>query len=110
MNRGRIDKLTHPSFEVPRTYLAKVKGSPDAATLDKLRGGIRLEDGMARPLRVDVQEQTERNTWLRIDVADIAGMAGDPQGEAVVAPLLADKDKQVALAAERATLRLKSDR
>jgi 23S rRNA pseudouridine2605 synthase len=63
-------KLTHPSFQVPRTYLAKVKGSPDAATLDKLRGGVRLEDGMATPLSVDVFEQAERNTWLKIVVAE----------------------------------------
>ncbi|MET0405998.1 MAG: pseudouridine synthase, partial [Cystobacter sp.] len=63
-------KLTHPSFQVPRTYLAKVKGSPDAATLDKLRGGVRLEDGMATPLSVDVFEKAERNTWLKIVVAE----------------------------------------
>ena len=63
-------KLTHPSFQVPRTYLAKVKGSPDTATLDKLRGGVRLEDGMATPLSVDVFEQAERNTWLKIVVAE----------------------------------------
>jgi HEAT repeat protein len=47
---------------------------------------------------------------MRIDVADIAGLADDPQGVAVVAPLLTDMDKQVALAAERATRRLTSDR
>ncbi|OJH40354.1 pseudouridine synthase [Cystobacter ferrugineus] len=63
-------KLTHPSFQVPRTYLAKVKGSPDAATLDKLRGGVRLEDGMATPLSVDVFERAERNTWLKLVVAE----------------------------------------
>ncbi len=63
-------KLTHPSFQVPRTYLAKVKGSPDAATLEKLRGGVRLEDGMATPLSVDVFEQAERNTWLKLVVAE----------------------------------------
>jgi 23S rRNA pseudouridine2605 synthase len=63
-------KLTHPSFQVPRTYLAKVKGTPDVATLDKLRGGVRLEDGMATPLSVGVFEQAERNTWLKIVVAE----------------------------------------
>ncbi|WP_224240759.1 pseudouridine synthase [Hyalangium gracile] len=63
-------KLTHPSFQVPRTYLAKVKGSPDTATLEKLRGGVRLEDGMATPLSVEVFEQAERNTWLKIVVAE----------------------------------------
>ncbi|HLM44543.1 MAG TPA: pseudouridine synthase, partial [Myxococcaceae bacterium] len=63
-------KLTHPSFQVPRTYLAKVKGVPDAATLEKLRSGVRLEDGMATPLSVDVFEQAERNTWLKLVVAE----------------------------------------
>ena len=63
-------KLTHPSFQVPRTYLAKVKGVPDGATLDKLRGGVRLEDGMATPLSVDVFEKAERNTWVKIVVAE----------------------------------------
>jgi 23S rRNA pseudouridine2605 synthase len=63
-------KLTHPSFQVPRTYLAKVKGVPDRATLEKLRGGVRLEDGMATPLSVDLFEQAERNTWLKIVVAE----------------------------------------
>ena len=63
-------KLTHPSFQVPRTYLSKVKGEPDVATLDKLRGGVRLEDGMATPLHVSVFEQAERNTWLKIVVAE----------------------------------------
>ncbi|RKG59926.1 pseudouridine synthase [Corallococcus sp. AB011P] len=63
-------KLTHPSFQVPRTYLAKVKGSPDMPTLEKLRGGVRLEDGMATPVSVDVFEKAERNTWLKIVVAE----------------------------------------
>ena len=47
---------------------------------------------------------------MRIDVADIIFLSGDPQGVQVVAPLLTDQDKQVALAAERATMRLKTDR
>ncbi|MRI86706.1 pseudouridine synthase [Aggregicoccus sp. 17bor-14] len=63
-------KLTHPSFQVPRTYLTKVKGVPDTATLEKLRGGVRLEDGMATPVSVDVHEKAEANTWLRIVVAE----------------------------------------
>ncbi|WP_223631767.1 pseudouridine synthase [Corallococcus sp. EGB] len=63
-------KLTHPSFQVPRTYLAKVKGTPDQPTLEKLRGGVRLEDGMATPVSVDIFEKAERNTWLKIVVAE----------------------------------------
>ncbi|MCI0569326.1 MAG: pseudouridine synthase [Myxococcaceae bacterium] len=64
------NRLTHPRFEVPRTYLAKVKGTPDEPTLEKLRGGVRLEDGMATPLEVEVRERAERNTWMKLVVAE----------------------------------------
>ncbi len=63
-------KLLHPSFQVPRTYLAKVKGEPTDETLAKLRGGVRLEDGMATPVSVDLFDKAEKNTWLRIVVAE----------------------------------------
>ena len=47
------DRLTHPRFEVPKTYVAKVAGKPigDKA-LRKLRQGIELEDGMTLPAKV----------------------------------------------------------
>jgi 23S rRNA pseudouridine2605 synthase len=46
-------RLTHPSFEAPKTYRARVGGGPvgDRA-LAKLREGVRLEDGMTAPARV----------------------------------------------------------
>ncbi len=84
----------------------------DALNRPKLHDSARqylIEVAPGRVSRMSryAQDPTPR---MRIDVADIVGMAGDPQGLAVIAPLLTDKDKQVALAAERATLRLKSDR
>src|SRR5918996_2259398 len=62
--------LTHPSYEVRRTYLAKVKGTPTAESLGRLREGVRLEDGMAKALEAEVFEATDRNTWIRITVAE----------------------------------------
>ncbi len=45
--------LTHPSFEVQKTYRARVGGGPvgDAA-LRRLREGVSLEDGITAPARV----------------------------------------------------------
>jgi 23S rRNA pseudouridine2605 synthase len=63
-------RLTHPKFGVPRTYLAKVKGVPTPETLEKLRRGVRLEDGEARPSAVAVFEKAEKNTWLAITVGE----------------------------------------
>lgn len=42
--------LAHPSFEVSKTYLAKVEGEVAPATLRQLKSGIELEDG---PIAVD---------------------------------------------------------
>ena len=46
-------RLTHPSFEVPKTYLAQVEGGalPERA-LRALREGIELDDGVTAPARV----------------------------------------------------------
>ena len=46
-------QLTHPSFEVPRIYRAKVRRAPVRGTaLQKLRDGVELDDGMTAPARV----------------------------------------------------------
>jgi 23S rRNA pseudouridine2605 synthase len=46
-------RLTHPSFEVPRTYHAKVRRPPIGnRALQALRQGVELEDGRTAPARV----------------------------------------------------------
>jgi 23S rRNA pseudouridine2605 synthase len=46
-------RLTHPSFEVPKTYRATVAGGPlNARALRALREGVELDDGRTAPARV----------------------------------------------------------
>lgn len=50
-NDGELaHRLMHPSFEVPKTYLATVMGSVPKGLSNKLRAGVELDDG---PVRVD---------------------------------------------------------
>ncbi|HWV38355.1 MAG TPA: pseudouridine synthase [Vulgatibacter sp.] len=63
-------KLTHPRWGVPRTYLAKVKGAPGEVALERLRAGVRLEDGMARALKATFEKQTPKNAWIRLVVTE----------------------------------------
>jgi 23S rRNA pseudouridine2605 synthase len=53
-NDGELaHRLTHPSFEVPRTYRARVERPPVRdTTLRQLRRGITLDDGPTAPARV----------------------------------------------------------
>jgi 23S rRNA pseudouridine2605 synthase len=51
-------RLTHPSFEVPKTYRVRVVGGPvGESALAKLRDGVRLEDGITAPAQVRRGEQ-----------------------------------------------------
>ena len=46
-------RLTHPSFEVPRTYRARVANAPvNEPALRALREGVELEDGLTAPAKV----------------------------------------------------------
>jgi 23S rRNA pseudouridine2605 synthase len=46
-------KLTHPSFEVPKTYRVKVRELPvSEGSLRRMREGLQLEDGKTAPANV----------------------------------------------------------
>lgn len=54
-------RLTHPSREVERTYVASVLGEGDVAA-EQARFGLELEDGLIRPKKVRA-EKVGRGRW-----------------------------------------------
>jgi len=62
--------LMHPRFGVRRTYLAKVHGVPSEEQIERLRKGMRLEDGRAKALEAELHSRTPKNTWVRVVVAE----------------------------------------
>jgi 23S rRNA pseudouridine2605 synthase len=59
------ERVTHPRYEVPRVYHAKVHRVPDAETLARLRRGVRVEGEQLTVDRVRVLE-AENNAWLEL--------------------------------------------
>ncbi|HEY7412068.1 MAG TPA: pseudouridine synthase [Vicinamibacteria bacterium] len=60
-------RLTDPAAHVPKTYHARVRGTPDAEALRALREGVPLEDGVTRPARVRALGTDRRGgSWLEI--------------------------------------------
>jgi 23S rRNA pseudouridine2605 synthase len=45
-------RLTEPAHRVPKTYRVTLGGVPSAETLERLRHGIALKDGLTRPVHV----------------------------------------------------------
>ncbi len=62
-------RLTHPSHEVERTYVASVLGEGELAA-EEARHGVELEDGVVRPKKI-VAEKKGRGRWeLTITISE----------------------------------------
>ncbi len=59
------EQISHPRYEVPRVYQAKVHGVPDEKTLERIRRGVRVEGDELRADRVRVIG-ADRNAWLEV--------------------------------------------
>ncbi len=58
--------VLHPSKKIPKIYLVKAQGIIDEAVMEKLRRGVRLEDGLTAPAKVKRIRQTGNNTWVEM--------------------------------------------
>lgn len=63
-------RLTHPRYEVPKTYLAEVRGTPGRAALESLRRGVELDDGPTAPARARVIETGPGRALLELTVRE----------------------------------------
>ena len=63
-------RLSHPRFEVEKLYQVKIKGKPSPATIEKLKRGVKLEDGFIKPTYVKVVKSLKENTWVDIKVTE----------------------------------------
>lgn len=59
-------RLTHPSYEVHKTYLVEVEGLIDNRVLRRLEKGISLEDGFIRPDQVKLVTRSDTKSLLQV--------------------------------------------
>ena len=62
--------LSHPRFSIPRTYLVKITGVPDEKKMMRLKKGVVLEDGKAKAVSSYILRHGEKNSWIRVVVAE----------------------------------------
>lgn len=55
------NQLASPAFKMPKTYLVQVEGVPDEASIEQLRKGVELKDGLTRPAQASLVDEPE---WL----------------------------------------------
>jgi 23S rRNA pseudouridine2605 synthase len=65
-NDGELaNRLTHPRYGVPKAYRVRLSRPPSDAELDRLRQGVRLEDGPTAPAEVERLGQREIEVTIR---------------------------------------------
>jgi len=65
-NDGELaNRLTHPRYEVPKTYVAQLRKPISDRDLERLRKGIELEDGPTAPAQVKRRGDREVEIVLR---------------------------------------------
>jgi 23S rRNA pseudouridine2457 synthase len=66
---GRLQaRIADPRFKVPKTYLVQVEGDPQEVELERLRQGVRLNDGLTLPAviaRIKVPDLWPRDPPIR---------------------------------------------
>lgn len=59
-------QLAHPSFQIPKVYLAEVEGLISPQTLKRLRNGVKLDDGWVNPDTVKIVSTAAERTMVRV--------------------------------------------
>ena len=66
-NDGELaHRLMHPSSEVEREYRVRLRGTPSAEVLERLRRGVVLEDGPAHFDRIEPESADGSHSWFRV--------------------------------------------
>jgi 23S rRNA pseudouridine2605 synthase len=65
-NDGELaNRLTHPRYGVPKTYRVRLARPPSDEDLERLRGGVRLEDGPTAPAEIQRRGEREIDVTIR---------------------------------------------
>ncbi|MFW0155163.1 pseudouridine synthase [Rothia sp. P6271] len=68
-NDGELtNRLTHPSYEIPKTYLVQVHGPVEAGVGAQMKRGIRLEDGVSRVDSFKLVDSTPGHVLIEVTI------------------------------------------
>ena len=68
-NDGELaNRVSHPSYQVIKTYLVTIEGRLKPQVAATLRGGVSLEDGLAQVDRLKVVDSIPGSSLLEIDI------------------------------------------
>jgi 23S rRNA pseudouridine2605 synthase len=62
--------LTHPSNEVPKTYLVKIEGTATEATLNPIRSGVEIDGYVTKKCKAHIVETNKEYTKIHVTITE----------------------------------------
>lgn len=63
-----VNRLTHPKYELPKTYQVIIRGRMEGTDVEKLKKGVWLAEGKTRGAAVKVVHRSHSETTLQISI------------------------------------------
>lgn len=64
------NQMMHPSNQIDREYLCRIRGEVSDEQIEQLRGGVLLDDGPAKFSDLAVGETTQGHTWVTVTLME----------------------------------------
>ena len=62
------NRLTHPRYKVPKTYIASIKGQISGEAAEKLKKGIWLTEGKTAPASIKILRRSHKESLIEITI------------------------------------------
>ncbi|MHC4740166.1 MAG: pseudouridine synthase, partial [Planctomycetota bacterium] len=62
------NRLTHPRYEIAKTYVAKVKGQISGETVEKIKKGVWLSEGRTGRAKVKILKRSVKESLLEVTI------------------------------------------
>lgn len=70
-NDGELSyKLTHPTSEVPKTYMARIEGTMTEKDLNRIRSGVELDGVMTKKCKAHIVETNKAYTKVHVTITE----------------------------------------
>lgn len=63
-------RLTHPTSEIPKTYMARIEGTMQEKDLNRIRSGIELDGVMTRKCKAHIVETNKAYTKVHVTITE----------------------------------------
>ena len=64
------NKLTHPSSEIPKTYMAKIEGTMTEKDLNVIRSGVELDGVLTKKCKAHIVETNKNYTKVHVTITE----------------------------------------